>query len=295
MEARKINIGTNEYPENLRNIKSPPGEIYVNGDILPSDVNAVAIVGTRRATYYGLEQCEKLSYDLAIRGITVVSGMARGIDSAAHRGALKAGGRTIAVLGSGHDNIYPPENRKLYNEIIKSGAVVSEFPMETAPHAANFPQRNRVISGLSLGVLVAEAPRNSGAIITAHQALDQNRNVYTIPGRIDMPSFSGNHYLLKQGAKLVEGVDDILSEFEFLFPEAKAQIFGPDREKAILAKLSSDEKKVYQLLSTEETGINDIGNKAKLPQGRVLHALLKLEMDKLVKQLPGKQFVRVSR
>src|SRR3989338_625396 len=181
---RKITIEDAEYPENLKNIYDPPKVLHVNGRLLPQDKMAVALVGSRRASIYGLETCEHLAYELAAAGVTVVSGMARGIDSAAHRGALRAKGRTIAVLGSGHDNIYPPENVKLYAEIARSGAVVTEYENAAPPLPGNFPKLNRIISGLSLGVVVVEAARNSGALITARLALEQGREVLAVPGKI---------------------------------------------------------------------------------------------------------------
>lgn len=215
MRIKKIAINSKEYPKNLKNIYNPPGELFVSGDILSSDSNAIAIVGTRRATHYGLEQCEKLSYELASRGITIVSGMARGIDSAAHRGAIRAGGRTIAILGSGHNNIYPPENRKLYEQITKNGAVISEFPSDTPPLRTNFPKRNRIISGMSKGVVVVEAPRKSGALITADFALEQGRDVFAMPGNVSSVKNSGTHWLIKEGAKLIENAWDILEELGY--------------------------------------------------------------------------------
>ena len=214
MSTRKISKNNKEYPVILKNIYNPPNELFIAGEILSSDSNAVAIVGTRRATHYGLGNAEKLAYDLAIRGITVVSGLARGIDSAAHRGALRAGGRTIAVLGSGHNKIYPPENRKLYYEIIKKGAVISEFPPDTAPSKTSFPKRNRIISGLSKGIVVIEAPERSGALITADFALEQGREVFAMPGNIDTGRSIGTNRLIKEGAKLIENVSDILEELK---------------------------------------------------------------------------------
>src|SRR3989338_9654267 len=211
---RKITIDDKEYPKNLRNIYDPPKQLYVNGTLLGQDEMAVALVGSRRATQYGLEACEKLAYELAIRGVTIVSGMARGIDSAAHRGALRAKGRTIAVLGSGHNNIYPPENEKLYHEIVRNGAVVTEFENDMPPLPENFPQRNRIISGLSLGVVVVVAARNSGALITANFALEQGRDVFALPGKVDSQTSFGTNGLIKQGAKLVSCVDDILRSEE---------------------------------------------------------------------------------
>lgn len=202
------------YPENLKNIYDPPMLLYVKGELKPEDKLSMAIVGSRRASFYGLSCAEKFASDLAGKGITIVSGMARGIDSYAHKGALKAGGRTIAVIGSGFNNIYPPENKKLAEEIAKCGAVISEFPLDMLPKKENFPRRNRIISGLSLGVLVVEAARNSGALITADFALEQGREVFALPGKVDSNTSFGTNGLIKQGAKLVSGVDDILEELQ---------------------------------------------------------------------------------
>ncbi len=191
MAIRKIALDDLEYPKNLRNIHRPPKQLYVNGTLLETDEIAVALVGSRRASLYGIETSEKLAYELALRGVTVVSVMARGIDTAAHRGALKARGRTIAVMGSGHGDIYPPENVELYGQIIKSGAVVTEYENDMEPLPYNFPQRNRIISGLSLGVVVVEAAKDSGALITATIAAEQGREVFALPGKISSTTSSG--------------------------------------------------------------------------------------------------------
>ncbi|MCM8760904.1 MAG: DNA-processing protein DprA, partial [Candidatus Omnitrophica bacterium] len=210
MAARKINIDDPEYPKNLKNIHKPPKELYVNGTLEKRDEIAVAIVGSRRASMYGLEMAEKLAFELALRGVTVVSGMARGIDSAAHKGALKANGRTIAVMGSGHNVIYPPENRRLYDQIITSGAVITEYEDDMPPLPENFPARNRIISGLSLGVVVVEAARNSGALITANFAAEQGREVFAVPGKVSSATSAGTNELIKDGARLVQSVEDII-------------------------------------------------------------------------------------
>jgi len=212
MIIRAIKQGELGYPVSLKTIHNAPKALYVNGTILPQDEGAIAIVGTRRPTKYGIETCQRLAYDLAVRGITVISGMALGIDTAAHAGALKAGGRTIAVLGSGHHNIYPAGNIGLYGEIARGGAVISEFTNNTPPEKWRFPCRNRIISGLSLGVVVVEAPRKSGALITADFALEQGKEVFALPGEVSSPSSEGTHFLIKEGAKLVETVDDIIDE-----------------------------------------------------------------------------------
>ncbi|MEA1929003.1 MAG: DNA-processing protein DprA, partial [Candidatus Auribacterota bacterium] len=205
LDVRIITIFDSDYPENLREIYDPPVVLYIKGSIIPEDKPALAVVGSRRASHYGLQTAEKISYQLAARGFTVVSGLARGIDTRAHRGALKASGRTIAVLGSGLGNIYPPENGQLAKEISLSGAVISEFPIRAIPDRQNFPLRNRVVSGLSLGVLVVEAAQRSGALITARLAMEQGRSVMAIPGRIDSFSARGTNSLIQDGARMVNG------------------------------------------------------------------------------------------
>lgn len=287
---KKIKKSSKVYPDNLKNIYNPPEKLFVDGEILPSDNNAIAIVGTRRASYYGMEQCEKLSYDLAIRGITIISGMARGIDSAAHRGALKAKGRTIAVLGSGHNHIYPPENKKLYGEIVKNGAVVSEYEPDIPPFRTNFPRRNRIISGMSKGVVIIEAPRKSGALITADFALEQGRDVFALPGNISSVRSSGTNALIKEGAKLVEGISDILEELKNVI-DIK-EIDSAD-SKPGLEKCSSDEKMIFGILSDKSKSIDEISSIANLPVYKISEALLKLELKRLIKGLPGENFVRV--
>jgi len=215
-----LHLQDKDYPENLKHIYQPPSTIYVRGELLPEDSIAVAIVGSRRATYYGLKNAQELGCKLASCGVTVVSGLARGIDTAAHKGALAAGGRTIAVLGSGLDVIYPPENKQLAEDITKSGAVISEFAPNTRPTRYNFPKRNRIISGLTLGVVIVEADKRSGSLITANFALGQGREVFALPGKIDSATSCGTHDLIKQGAKLVGSVEDIIEELEPL--KAKA-------------------------------------------------------------------------
>ncbi len=290
VSLKKIKKSSKVYPDNLKNIYNPPEKLFVDGEILPSDNNAIAIVGTRRASYYGMEQCEKLSYDLAIRGITIISGMARGIDSAAHRGALKAKGRTIAVLGSGHNHIYPPENKKLYGEIVKNGAVVSEYEPDIPPFRTNFPRRNRIISGMSKGVVIIEAPRKSGALITADFALEQGRDVFALPGNISSLRSSGTNALIKEGAKLVEGISDILEELKNVI-DIK-EIDSAD-SKPGLEKCSSDEKMIFGILSDKSKSIDEISSIANLPVYKISEALLKLELKRLIKGLPGENFVRV--
>jgi DNA processing protein len=203
------------YPAKLLNIYDRPAFLYVKGNLTKDEIN-IAMVGSRQASTYGKYTTERISRELAIKGITIVSGLARGIDAAAHRGALTASGITIAVMGSGLDVIYPPENKKLYAEIVQSGAVISEYPLGTPPLASNFPARNRIISGMSYGVVVVEAGEKSGSLITARLALEQGREVFAVPGSIDSSSARGTNKLIKQGAKLIENIDDIL---EYILPQ----------------------------------------------------------------------------
>lgn len=218
-----------DYPQNLKAIYDPPMVLYVKGHLSNQDNQAVAIVGSRLASFYGISCAEKIARELAELGITVVSGMARGVDTASHRAALKSGGRTIAVLGSGLCNIYPPENKDLFQKIADNGAVISEFPMQTKPLAYNFPRRNRIISGLSLGTVVVEAARNSGALITAHAALEQGREVFAVPGKVDSANSRGVNELIQQGAKLTTGIKDILEEINI---KLKANLVAREKSPA---------------------------------------------------------------
>jgi len=283
-----------EYPENLKQVYDPPIILYVRGAFSPEDKHAIAIVGTRRSTLYGRETVARLARHLASAGVTIVSGLARGIDTAAHKGALQARGRTIGVLGSGFNNPYPPENRDLMERIAESGAVISEFPMNAKPDPMNFPIRNRVSSRLSLGVVVGEAPRHSGAMITATHALNQNRSVFAVPGRVDSQTFTGNHRLLKEGAKLVEDAEDVLNEFEYLFPPESLKLEKGRGPRGPIPRLDEKEQKVFNLLSAEEKGIEEIIMQSGLPVKEVSVILLRLEVKRLIRQLPGKKFVRAT-
>lgn len=227
--VRVMTFLDDDYPKNLKNIYDPPVVLYIKGEILPQDDIAVAIVGSRLASFYGIQSAERLGFELGSRGITIVSGLARGIDSSAHKGALKANGRTLAVLGSGLGNIYPEEHRGLAEKISESGAVISEFPMMTIPEKGNFPKRNRVISGLSMGVVVVEAAERSGALITSDCALEQGREVFAVPGKVDSVTSKGTNKLIKQGAKLVGAADDILEELHLqIMTGAKENEYVPN-------------------------------------------------------------------
>jgi DNA processing protein len=279
-----------QYPASLREIYDPPLALYIKGTIPETWPRGVAVVGSRETSHYGLETAKKLGYQIAYAGVPVISGLARGIDTAAHLGALAAKGATWAALGCGLDKMYPPENDALAAKIVESGGcLISELPLGTAPDKRTFPMRNRIVSGLSFGVLVIEAGRQSGALITARQALEQGRQVFAVPGRIDNPLAQGCHQLIKDGAKLVEGVEDILGELEFFQ-------FREDQPKPrpLPANLSGDEEKVYAAIERDETPIDLITQMTGLPSGTVSSTLLRLEMKKLVRQLPGKVFVRTS-
>lgn len=297
---RTITIDDPEYPARLKTIHKPPAQLYVNGSLIPQDEMAVAVVGSRRASIYGLEMAEKFGYDLASRGITVVSGMAVGIDTAAHRGALKAKGRTIAVMGSGHGDIYPPQNRKLYEEIAGTGAVVTEYADDEEPLPFRFPQRNRIISGLSLGVIVVEAAKDSGALITANLAAEQGREVFAVPGKISSATSSGTNALIKDGAKLIQSVDDIIGELSLrelkeVSADETGALDGKIRRMTknyIYNALTDDERAIYRALSDEPAYIDDIVGRSGLESARASKALLGLQLKKLIQEVPGKQYLR---
>ena len=281
-----------EYPELLRQIYDPPIVLYVKGQMLPRDKNSVAMVGSRMTTHYGMEAARKLAYQLAYLGVTVVSGGARGIDTAAHQGALSAKGRTLCVLGTGINLITPPENAKLFEQIAASGAVITQFPFNRPGDKQSFPIRNRIVAGMTLGTVVVEANLTSGALITANFAVEYGRQVFAVPGRIDSPRSKGCHDLIKKGAKLCGGAEDILSEFEYLFPPSNRPPSASETGVLPALELSGNEQKVYDTLDSEEMGIDDVIRKSALPPSAVSVALLSLEMKRLVRQLPGKVFVK---
>ena len=288
-----IGYSDDNFPEGLKKLYDPPLVLYVQGELKKTDNLAIAVVGARRATFYGKTHSESLAYGLASAGFTVVSGMARGVDENAHKGALMANGRTIAVIGSGLCNFYPPENKTLAEQISSQGAVISEFPLDFPPLAENFPRRNRIISGLSLGVIVVEAALRSGAMITARWATEQGREVFAVPGRIDSPMSRGCHRLIKDGAKLVEDVDDIISELGSLiegitFSDRKDST-GLSREIA----LNEKEKSVYDILSQDEMDIEEIISASGKPPQEVMALLSMLCIKRFAKKLPGQNYVRL--
>ncbi len=290
--ARVITAESPLYPRQLREIHAPPIALYVWGELTERDQHAIAVIGSRRTTHYGMESAKKLSYQLAYAGLTVISGLARGIDTAAHQGALAAKGRTVAVIGSGLSKLYPPENAALAEKIRNgNGAIVSEFSMEIEPDRQTFPMRNRIISGWSHGILVVEAGLNSGALITVAQALEQGRSVYAVPGHINAPSAQGSNRLIQQGAKLVMDASDLLDDLQILLPETKP---SPDAAVRALPLLTPDERRVYDAIETTETSIDAIATKSELPSGTVSSALLRLELKRIVKQLPGRYFVKLA-
>lgn len=279
------------YPRNLKSIYDPPLILYIKGDIVDNDIMAMAVVGARGCTHYGKTQAERLSRSLSQIGFTIVSGMARGIDSVAHNGALKTNGRTIAVLGSGLCKIYPPENRKLSESISERGAVVSELPLSTPPDTRNFPPRNRIISGLSLGVVIVEAALKSGSLITAKWALEHGKEVFAVPGPVDSAYSKGTHRLIKEGAKLVESADDIIEELGPLSESLKTRN-GVEVIDPRSLRLNGQEAKIFSSLSNFPLGIDDIISDTKLPASVVASTLTILEIKKAVKQLSGKRFVK---
>jgi DNA processing protein len=281
-----------DYPESLRQIYDPPIVLYVKGTLGTIDRNGVAMVGSRMTTHYGIEVARKLAYQLAYIGVTVVSGGARGIDTAAHQGALSAKGRTIAVLGTGINIVFPPENLELFERISANGAIVSQYPFNRKADKQSFAIRNRIVAGMTLGTVVVEANLSSGALITANFAVEYGRQIFAVPGRIDSPRSKGCHELIKKGAKLCEGAEDILSEFEYLFP-ASNKPPAPNETGILPAlELSDHEQKVFATLDNEERNIDEVIRKSGLPSSTVSVALLSLEMKRLVKQLPGKMFVK---
>lgn len=282
-----------EYPASLREIYDPPIVLYVRGSLTSRDKNAVAMVGSRQTTHYGIETARKLAYQLAYVGVTVVSGGARGIDTAAHQGALAARGRTVCVLGTGLGVVFPPENKDLFDRIADHGAVLTQFPFNRNGDKQSFAIRNRIVAGMTLGTVVVEADLHSGALITSNFATEYGRQVFAVPGRIDSPRSKGCHDLIKKGAKLCEGAEDILSEFEYLFPSSNKPPSPGETGVLPALELSESEQKVLDALKTDdEASIDEIIRNSGLPSSAVSVALLSLEMKRVVKQLPGKLFIR---
>ena len=291
--AQLVTLSEEAYPDLLRWLPDPPPVLYVRGELLPQDKMAIAVVGSRRPSRYGRVMAEQFGAELATRGFTVVSGLARGVDGLAHQGALKAGGRTIAVLGCGVNRVYPPEHRRLYEEIRAQGSVVSEFGFDTKPDRWNFPRRNRIISGLTLGVVVVEASERSGSLHTAHHATEQGREVFAVPGRIDVESSRGAHRLIQGGAKLVTGVGDILDELpEAVRDSALQYAKGQAHVEEPVPDLSPQEARVLGLLGAEEKHIEAVIEASRLPAHLVASILATLELQGVARQFPGKFFAR---
>jgi len=294
-QVEVITFFDEEYPSHLKNIYQAPIVLYHKGQLSKVNELSIAIVGSRRASFYGLTMAESLAAQLAEKGLCIVSGMARGIDSAAHKGALKSGGSTMAVLGCGLSHIYPPENKDLFSAIVKEGVVLSEFPMDIPPAAKNFPRRNRIISGLALGVLVVEATKNSGALITSRFALEQGREVFAIPGLVGRPQSQGTHRLIQEGAELVSHIDDILEEINFQCKDILAHYQDKDRSLTQDSKrpLSELQREILVQFKEKPVHIDHLLSCGVDMRGKITNSLLQLEMNNLIKQLPGKFYVRV--
>ncbi len=290
--ARLLLPGDLEYPVQLRAIPSPPSFLFVRGKVRDADALAVAVVGARQATPYGLRVSEQLAGDLGARGVTVVSGLARGVDAAAHRGALEAGGRTIAVLGSGVDVIYPPENRRLAARVIEHGALISQLPMGTPPLAQHFPVRNRTIAGLALGTVVVEAAERSGALITAGHAGELGREVFAVPGNITSAASRGANHLIQDGAKLVQSWEDVVAEL----PESWRRCLvtpAPERPSGPLPE--GEAGRLLALIGEESVHVAELIERSGFPSGRAAALLVTLELQGWVRQLAGQFYVRAQR
>lgn len=302
--ARVITRQSPEYPEPLTKVENAPFLFYVWGDLRPEDARAIGIVGSRNVTHYGTETARKFGYQFALAGYTVVSGLARGIDTSAHLGALAAKGRTVAVIGSGLGKLYPPENLGLAEKIATSGAVVSEYPMERPADRQTFPYRNRIVAGWGKALIVVEAGMNSGALITAHQAIDQGKAVYAVPGQIDRPTSAGSNRLIRQGATLITSADDVLEDLQSFFPAAAK--FGrannvegaapsapaPVTEAAAAVKMNHDETLIATALEAGEMSLDELVAATRLPPYKVSGTLTLLEMKKIVRALPGQRYGR---
>jgi len=282
---------TPQYPAALEDVNDAPDVLYCRGRLESRDAVAVAIVGSRHCTLYGRQQAEKLAAGLSQAGVTIVSGLARGIDSAAHRGALQAGGRTLAVMASGLAMVYPPEHADLAEEVVGSGAVLTELALDQPPVPGLFPQRNRIISGLALGVVIVEAARGSGALHTARHAMEQGREVFAVPGRIDSPASDACHDLIRDGATLVRGVDDILTELGPLTQPVAAAPGGEIHVPRELS-LSDQERDILGLVTLDPKHLDEILRGSSIEPSRTLSTITVLEMKRLIQRLPGGYLVR---
>lgn len=291
--AKIIPFADHRYPGLLREIHDPPFILYVRGQMLPWPHTFLGIVGSRNATEYGRKAAHQIGSGLAKNGVGIVSGLALGIDSASHWGCIRGGGFTVGVLGTGVDVLYPPSNESLLERILETGAVISEFPMGTPPEPRNFPIRNRIISGMSRGIVVVEATKRSGSLITASLALEQGRDVFAVPGSIDSFKSRGTHFLIKQGAKLVENADDILNEMGFDWC-CKASGNKLKTAKPSI-HLDAEEKRVFDYLGPYPTHIDEIIQAVKREPGEVLSVLMRLELMGIVTQLPGMTFVKAEK
>jgi DNA processing protein len=289
-----VTMTDTEYPPLLLQIPDPPPFLYVLGR-LNGSIRNIAVVGSRNATRYGISTTRRLCHDLVQFKMTIASGMAVGIDSAAHEGALMGKGNTIAVLGSGLEKIYPEQNRKLFHQIAENGAVISEFPLKTEPDAHNFPRRNRIISGMSLGTVVVEATKRSGSLITARLAAEQNRDVFAVPGSIQSFKSTGTHTLIKQGAKLVEHAQDIMEELSHMIKTPVEKDKPADNKTKRISQLSPDERLVLESLEPYPVHIDDIARKLSIEAGRLMSILLQLELKGIVQQSPGKFFLTTEK
>ncbi|WP_010249083.1 DNA-processing protein DprA [Acetivibrio cellulolyticus] len=289
-DIKIVTIKDENYPEYLKNIYDPPITLYMKGNMTKQE-KYLAVVGSRKATSYGLNMAEVVSRELSRCGITVVSGMARGIDTFAHKGALSVGGKTVAVLGCGLDIVYPYENKKLMENIIENGACLSEFLPGTQPVAGNFPARNRIISGISMGVIVIEAGERSGSLITANFALEQGREVFALPGNVNSLNSTGTNKLIKEGAKMVTSLEDILEEIGAYFNDNNKDSFTKKlKDDKLLKGLDKDEVKIVECLKLEPTHIDIIANKTGLNIKVINSVIVMLELKGLVEQLPGKVY-----
>jgi DNA processing protein len=282
-------LGTPEYPAPLTEIHDPPHILYVRGTIQPGDTKAVALVGSRRFTGYGRRVTERLATELARAGYVIVSGLARGIDGIAHAAALKAGGRTLAVLAGGLSRIYPPEHATLADGVAAAGALVSETPMKQDPQPGMFPARNRIISGLSRGVVIIEAAEKSGALITAEHAAEQGRTVFAVPGAIDSPASAGTNALIRQGAVLVRGAEDVIEELEGIRAPVGAPTAAP---AAPPPQLDDVQRRLWEFLAERPRHLDEMAQRLGAPVPQLSGALLTMEMRKLVRRLPGNRYER---